>query len=183
MFQNTPWRFTQEDLKRVLDDTGFYGTFNLVYMPRSRTMETNLGYAFVNFHAHETAEQCRCMFDGKALSPKSKSCKVVFSKVQAGLKALEVCRRNRKVKSRAAPLLVNDTIPTDAAKCKVSCHGEEFGSQTLKAQSLCCTLQVWGTPDRRHCMPEDDLVHRKIGNAEDSCRQGKITLLGAVTSL
>jgi len=112
MFQNTPCRLTQEDLKAVLDKSGFQGTFDLVYMPRSGTMQTNIGYGFVNFKTREVSERCRSQFDGIRLCAGGKPLKVVYSRMQGGLAALELSRRRHKFRSRAAPLVVGDHTDT-----------------------------------------------------------------------
>lgn len=110
VFQNIPCRYTQEDLKTILDEAGFRGMFDLVYTPRSSTMRTNLGYAFVNFRSTTFAEACSAALDGKPLgnAPASKITTVVFSHNKGGIAALEECRRQKRPKAKAVPLVVDE---------------------------------------------------------------------------
>merc|ERR1719491_2892707 len=117
VFKNIPCRYSQEDVKRFIDESGFYGAFDLVYAPRSSAMQTNLGYAFVNFRAAAAAETCRNLLDGKPFgnTPVAKTSNVVFSYLQGGLKVLEASRRRKKLRTKAAPLIVEDGFPAEVS--------------------------------------------------------------------
>jgi RNA recognition motif-containing protein len=79
MLQNIACRFTQEDIRKILDEGGLSGTYENVYVPRGRSRKSNLGYAFVQFTAPEYAVDCRLKYDGQVLgsSNSMKLCKVV----------------------------------------------------------------------------------------------------------
>lgn len=110
VFKNLSFRYTQEELKDTLDDQGFHGKFDFVYTPRSTTMKTNLGFAFVNFRTAESAAQCLHHFEGRPLQGEDGGpCLVMYARVQGGLAALEEVRRGKRNKGRAEPLLISDT--------------------------------------------------------------------------
>jgi len=62
MIRNIPNRYTQRELILELDDLGFAGTFDFLYIPLDKGTMMNVGYAFVNFVGHEWAEKCMQMF-------------------------------------------------------------------------------------------------------------------------
>lgn len=168
MFQNTPCRLTQDELKALLDKSGFHGTFDLVYMPRSGTMQTNIGYCFVNFKTREVSERCRSQFDGIRLCAGGKPLKVVYSRVQGGLAAFELSRRRHKFRSRAVPLVVSDQADTsEVFESYMEVMGSESSTGSYSAElrpaelmriqsgswpsshslsSLNGLLKAWGTP-------------------------------------
>lgn len=64
MIRNIPNRYTQKELIAELDDLGFGGTFNFLYLPLDKGTMANVGYAFVNFLEHTWAERCMASFQG-----------------------------------------------------------------------------------------------------------------------
>lgn len=56
MLRNLPSSFTRAALFEILEDRGFSGRFDFVYVPIDFTSGACLGYAFVNLLDHETAE-------------------------------------------------------------------------------------------------------------------------------
>lgn len=49
MLQRIAFAHTETTVARALNDLGFRGTYDAIYVPRNRRKNTNLGYAFVNF--------------------------------------------------------------------------------------------------------------------------------------
>eukprot|EP00933_Yihiella_yeosuensis_P018357 TRINITY_DN15091_c0_g1_i4.p1 TRINITY_DN15091_c0_g1~~TRINITY_DN15091_c0_g1_i4.p1 ORF type:complete len:286 (+),score=41.26 TRINITY_DN15091_c0_g1_i4:101-859(+) len=64
VFQNTPECFTNVELKDLLDQYGFKGCFDIIYLPISYKTGQGFGYAFVNFVSHELAVAILDFFDG-----------------------------------------------------------------------------------------------------------------------
>lgn len=69
MIRNVPNRYTQQDLIVELENLGFKGLFDFLYLPvdqggRNRHRVSSVGYAFVNFVDHQAAEQCRAVLHG-----------------------------------------------------------------------------------------------------------------------
>mmetsp|Transcript_59932 Transcript_59932/g.128630 ORF Transcript_59932/g.128630 Transcript_59932/m.128630 type:complete len:458 (-) Transcript_59932:87-1460(-) len=58
MIRNIPNRYTQRELIMELEDLGFAGTFDFLYIPLDKGTMSNVGYAFVNFVHHSWAEKC-----------------------------------------------------------------------------------------------------------------------------
>jgi len=64
MLRNIPNRYTQGLLLSMLDDRGFAGRYDFVYLPMDFRNGVNLGYAFVNLLTHEDALKLMKTFEG-----------------------------------------------------------------------------------------------------------------------
>lgn len=64
MIRNIPNRYTQRELIVELEDLGFAGTFDFLYVPLDKGTMSNVGYAFVNFVQPDHAEKCIQAFQG-----------------------------------------------------------------------------------------------------------------------
>jgi len=62
MIRNIPNRYTQRELITELEDLGFAGSFNFLYLPLDKGTMANVGYAFVNFLESCWAERCMAVF-------------------------------------------------------------------------------------------------------------------------
>jgi len=62
MIRNIPNRYTQRELIMELEDLGFTGTFDFLYIPLDKGTMSNVGYAFVNFVEPAWAEKCMAAF-------------------------------------------------------------------------------------------------------------------------
>merc|ERR1712048_454185 len=58
MIRNIPRRYSQEHLLMDLQELGFEGTFDFLYIPMDKTTTACVGYAFVNFIDPCWAEKC-----------------------------------------------------------------------------------------------------------------------------
>lgn len=113
MIRNLACRYTQEDVKTILDESGFRGLFDFVYMPRSTSMTSNLGYVFVNFKREEHVEMCRTAFHGRSFGGGSaKVCEVALARRQGGY---DLSARGKK-KGRAKPLVIEETTQEPAER-------------------------------------------------------------------
>merc|ERR1719335_129478 len=75
MIRGIPCSFSQDTLMKLIDNAGLKGKYNFFYLPRAGNNGSNLGYAFINFLDHESAEKCVAMFNGVPLDP-SRSTKI-----------------------------------------------------------------------------------------------------------
>jgi len=64
MIRNLPNRYTQRELISELEDLGFAGTFDFLYIPLDKGTMSNVGYAFVNFVEPSMAQECIAKFQG-----------------------------------------------------------------------------------------------------------------------
>lgn len=62
MIRNLPNRYTQRELISELEDLGFAGTFDFLYLPLDKGTMYNVGYAFVNFVEPDWAQRCIAAF-------------------------------------------------------------------------------------------------------------------------
>eukprot|EP00929_Paragymnodinium_shiwhaense_P100452 TRINITY_DN6278_c0_g1_i1.p1 TRINITY_DN6278_c0_g1~~TRINITY_DN6278_c0_g1_i1.p1 ORF type:complete len:427 (+),score=121.04 TRINITY_DN6278_c0_g1_i1:185-1465(+) len=87
MMRNIPNNYSRDLLLSLVDELGFEGTYDMVYLPVDFKTEVGLGYAFLNFAEHEAAAKFRDRFKGfrdwKVLS--EKVCEVSWSDALQGL--------------------------------------------------------------------------------------------------
>lgn len=104
MLRNIPCRKLQDEVKQHIDQKGFAGKYNFLYLPRDVKFHANLGYAFINFINTADARCFEREMNGYRFtgSGSSKACEVVPAHVQgllnniAAFKRTEVMRSNRK---------------------------------------------------------------------------------------
>jgi hypothetical protein len=86
MMRNIPNNYTRAMLLELINRHGFGLTYDFVYLPIDFAKKVGLGYAFINFIDHESAEQFRVCFSGfrgwTAVS--EKVCQVMWSDVIQG---------------------------------------------------------------------------------------------------
>merc|ERR1719453_2311661 len=64
MLRYFPCGFTRADFLNMLDDYGFKGSYDFVYLPVNFEKWVPFGYAFANFISHEEAVRVWEHFDG-----------------------------------------------------------------------------------------------------------------------
>jgi len=99
MLKNIPNNYTRDMFLRMLDEHGFVGLYDFVYLPCDFVRDANLGYAFVNVVHHGTVTALWTTFDGFSdwELPTAKVCKVSWSGPHQGLEAHVARYRNSPV--------------------------------------------------------------------------------------
>jgi hypothetical protein len=90
LLRNLPRDFTRAKLVELLEDEGFDGTFDFVYVPMDFSSEASLGYAFVNFVSAGDVRRCWTIFDGLSewgYQCELKACEVMWAEPCQGLAA------------------------------------------------------------------------------------------------
>jgi RNA recognition motif-containing protein len=105
MLRNLPNSYTRNMLSELLDNEGFSGHYDLVYVPVDFMKLAGLGYAFVNFTSNEAAEKARQAFQGFAAwkNTSQKVCEVSWSGPLQGLSAHIEHYRNSPVMHESVP--------------------------------------------------------------------------------
>jgi len=89
MMRNVPNNYTRDMLLTMLDDEGFSGHYDFIYLPMDFGRHANLGYAFVNLADAATAQKFWQVFDGfyRWALPTAKVCEVTWSGPHQGRQA------------------------------------------------------------------------------------------------
>jgi hypothetical protein len=84
MIRHIACSYTQEQVMSFLDEAGFNGKYNFVYLPSNPAKNANLGYAFVNFVSAEYVDKCKEKLDGRVFgtSCTQKKCSVALAHMQ-----------------------------------------------------------------------------------------------------
>merc|ERR1712203_1037360 len=105
MLRNLPPQFTRAHVIELLEDEGFEGSYDLVYVPMDFSGKCCLGYGFVNFKEASDANRAWEAFDGVCSwdSAEQTACEVVWSDPHQGLEALVERYRNSPVMHESVP--------------------------------------------------------------------------------
>jgi len=103
MVRNLPPAFTRLDLIELLEDEGFEGSYDLVYVPMNFSSRCCLGYGFVNFQSASEATRAWEAFDGFCSWDSTVPCEVVWSDPHQGIVALVERYRNSPVMHESVP--------------------------------------------------------------------------------
>jgi len=89
LLRSVPTDFTRAELVELLEDEGFDGAFDFVYLPIDFGSEACLGFAFVNFRCPGDARRCWEIFSGLTDwgRPSEKACEVMWAEPCQGLEA------------------------------------------------------------------------------------------------
>lgn len=105
MLRNLPNKYTQELLVELLNNQGFTGKYDFVYLPMDFRNGVNLGYAFVNLLSHPDALQAIDIFQGFVNwdFESSKVCEVSWAHPHQGLSEHVERYRNSPVMHPSTP--------------------------------------------------------------------------------
>mmetsp|Transcript_3966 Transcript_3966/g.11911 ORF Transcript_3966/g.11911 Transcript_3966/m.11911 type:complete len:587 (-) Transcript_3966:73-1833(-) len=105
MLRNLPEGFSRSMLIRMLDEAGFVGFYDFVYMPMNFRTKSSFGYAFVNLVAPHVAQYCYDHFQGfrRWGVQTDKVCEVSWSDMHQGLMAHIHRYRNSPVMHESVP--------------------------------------------------------------------------------
>lgn len=105
MLRNMPNNYSRAMLLNLLDDEGFTGSYDFLYLPMDFKSRACLGYAFINFVDGETAGRFWAKFDGYCnwAIPSKKVSGVSWSSPRQGLAAHIDNFRNSPVMARSVP--------------------------------------------------------------------------------
>eukprot|EP00929_Paragymnodinium_shiwhaense_P123648 TRINITY_DN9774_c0_g2_i1.p1 TRINITY_DN9774_c0_g2~~TRINITY_DN9774_c0_g2_i1.p1 ORF type:complete len:171 (-),score=32.65 TRINITY_DN9774_c0_g2_i1:395-907(-) len=110
MVQNLPSRWSTEEIRSVIDESGFQDAYDFFYVPRRSAYHRSqsYGYAFINFHSSAKAQAFRAAAENDALLFKKRLAKVMPAVIQ-GIEALEAHFKGKNVmKSVVAPVFEAD---------------------------------------------------------------------------
>jgi len=106
MIRNLPTTFNRDDVVRTLNDCGFQGRFDFLYVPIDFRSDASLGYAFVNMTSPADARELWTSFDGfKDWGvPSDRTCSVCWSSPHQGYDDHVLRFRNSPVMHEDVPL-------------------------------------------------------------------------------
>eukprot|EP00930_Biecheleria_cincta_P062166 TRINITY_DN47671_c0_g1_i1.p1 TRINITY_DN47671_c0_g1~~TRINITY_DN47671_c0_g1_i1.p1 ORF type:complete len:391 (-),score=78.62 TRINITY_DN47671_c0_g1_i1:80-1198(-) len=146
MLRNIPNKYNQQTLCQELNNAGFAGLYDFVYLPIDMDTEANKGYAFINFVDPSCAWTFKSQFDNRKMS-RFNSCKIVkvmpaalqgFDANYAHYSAARVTRGDPK----ARPLFLREPHYTQrtraspsasANKPKANTQADSFGARKAPA--------------------------------------------------
>jgi len=116
LLRNLPSDFTRSSLLELLEDEGFEGTFDFIYLPMDFGAKVCLGYAFVNFVSGGDALRCWEIFSGYSDWNGDKACEVTWGEPCQGLQAHIERYRNSPVLHKSIPEEWKPLIFKDGAR-------------------------------------------------------------------
>jgi len=103
--KNLPAGCTHLELRRILDELGFDGLYNFIYVPFLFDKSVILGYGLVNFEQHDHAVKAQAILNGFSSWPvdDDKCCEVEWGGAQQSLHAHIERYRNSPVMHSSVP--------------------------------------------------------------------------------
>jgi len=129
LLRNIACKYTQDDVKRILEEYGFRGTFSYISVPRKTRSNSNLGYAFIRFRTEQYALECCRACGGKKFGPAAtmKKCFMEVSTSQGS--AGEVAQQRQEQCGESQILICNDPLPPAEASAAPAPHEGTVASQ------------------------------------------------------
>jgi len=116
LLRNLPTDLTRTALLELLEDEGFDGAFDFVYLPMDFGASTCLGYALVNFVSPSDAQRCWQIFSGYSDWSSDKVCDVTWCEPCQGWQAQIDRYRNSPVMHKSIPEEWKPLIFKDGAR-------------------------------------------------------------------
>jgi len=120
MLRNIPNKYTQPTLQQEIDDNGFAGTYDFLYLPFGLQNKSNVGYAFINCHTPEAAQKFRAAFAAYRFKRfrTQKIGSVCDARIQ-GLQAnLQHFAKRKAWNDKNCPLVFDAPVTTDNVDCR-----------------------------------------------------------------
>lgn len=105
VLRNLPGSYTRSLLLELLEDEGFEGSYDFVYVPMDFSSNSSLGYALINFVAESDATRCWAVFEGFSDwgVPSQNVAEVVWSQPHQGIESHVQRYRNSPVMHESVP--------------------------------------------------------------------------------
>jgi hypothetical protein len=120
MLRHLPQDLSRDQLVAILEDAGFKGRFNFLYLPRHFMSQGNLGYAFVNVTSPDVLPKFWAALNGFRRWPVAwkRPCKVSWSVPFQGIEEHRQRYRNSRllhssVPDELRPILLEDGVRVD----------------------------------------------------------------------
>lgn len=112
MLRNIPSAFTRAMLADKLDEAGFRGCYDFLYLPVDHSTNIGFGYAFVNLSSPNGARHFKNAFHGYVewAYPGGEACEVVWSQAHQGLQEHIDRLRNSPVMHASVPDVLKPAI-------------------------------------------------------------------------
>jgi len=110
MIRHIACRYTQDDITSILNEAGFAGKYNWIYLPMNPQKNANLGYVFVNFFSPQSLDECRELLDDQVFgsSQTTKRCQVTLALLQGPRIPRKPHRKGKDKRQRGALARAND---------------------------------------------------------------------------
>jgi hypothetical protein len=110
MIRHIACRYTQDDITSILNEAGFAGKYNWIYLPMNPQKNANLGYVFVNFVSPQSLDECRELLDDRVFGPSqtTKRCQVTLALLQGPRIPRKPHRKGKDKRQRDALARAND---------------------------------------------------------------------------
>mmetsp|Transcript_7222 Transcript_7222/g.20352 ORF Transcript_7222/g.20352 Transcript_7222/m.20352 type:complete len:412 (-) Transcript_7222:135-1370(-) len=135
LLRNLPEDFTRAALLELLEDEGFEGTFDFVYLPMDFGAKVCLGYAFVNFVSGSDAQRCWEIFSGYSDWESDKVCEVTWGEPCQGLQAHIDRYRNSPVMHKSIPEEWKPLIFQDGARLPFPAPTKSISAPKLRRRA------------------------------------------------
>lgn len=105
MLRNVPYNVTRDSVVQMMDEAGFKGLYDFIYMPIDFRSKSGFGYAFINLVSNAAAEQFFAHFNGFAdwAIKSQKVAEVTWTESNQGLEVHVERYRNSPVMHEVVP--------------------------------------------------------------------------------
>lgn len=105
MLRNVPYNCSRDSVIKMMDEAGFCGLYNFIYLPIDFRSRSGFGYTFINMVSNEAAEKFFAQFNGFSDWPmrSQKVAEVTWSEPSQGLHVHVERYRNSPVMHDAVP--------------------------------------------------------------------------------